>query len=331
MYHIIAEKFKGRITDSDLHLLNDWLDASPENKEIYAELEKVWKLTGECGQMVNADVDREWTKFVNKRDALSSAGLNFKSSRSSWKLLYRYAAILLPIIMLASIAFYFVPDRNNQKNWITAAAQENRINMTLPDGTEVWLNRNSVLRYPKSFGSRERLVYIDGEAFFKVAKTGSRFKVDAGSTTVQVLGTRFNVNNYKGDSLAQVVVEEGRVLFSEKSRKRNNVNLTAGDIGTFRGLHVPITRKAAANHNASAWVSQKLTFNNASLTEVKRDIEHYFSIKMVISKNLENCLFSGEFSNPQAENVLDIVALSTGSRLRCEDHIFYLEGGSCNN
>ncbi len=329
IYHIVAEQFKGRITTSDQQALQEWLDASPDNREVYAELEKVWKLTGTLEQTTPADVDSEWALFVEQRDQVIPLSRKLPGAGLNLKVFYRYAAVLLPLIMVSALVYFMASGRNGGSDWITVTTGGNRQHLTLSDGTEVWVNRNSVFRYPEKFSSNERVVSIRGEAFFKVSKTGSRFLVEAGKTQVQVLGTRFNVNNYKGNRLTEVTVEEGKVLFEEKSGKTNQVILEAGEKGTYAGKHADIRKEKDTNSNAASWVSQKLVFDNVSLQLVVQDVARYFAVDLVLAKELENCLFSGEFTNPQVSNVLEVISLSTGSRIRYEGSKIYLEGGSC--
>ncbi len=329
IYHIVAEQFKGRITTSDLQTLQEWLNASPENREVYAELEKVWKLTGTLEQTTPADVDSEWEKFVKQRDQVIPIERKLTGALLNLKTFYRYAAVLLPLITVSALVYFMVSGRNGGVDWITVTTGETRQQLTLSDGTEVWVNQNSIFRYPETFSSKERQVSVQGEAFFKVSKTGSPFLVDAGRTRVKVLGTRFNVNNYKGEKFTEVAVEEGKVLFEEKTGKKNQVILEAGEKGTFTGKHDDISKGKDFSHNTASWVSQKLVFNNVPLQQAVQDVARYFAIDLVLAKELENCLFSGEFTNPQENNVLEVISLSTGSRVRYEGGKIYLEGGSC--
>ncbi len=329
IYHIVAEQFKGRITTSDLKTLQEWLDASSENREVYAELEKVWKLTGTLELTTPEDVDSEWDKFVKQRDLVVPFERKLPGTGLNLKVFYRFAAVLLPLIMVSALVYFMVSGRNGGMDWITVTTGENRQQLTLSDGTEVWVNQNSVFRYPERFSSKERKVSISGEAFFKVSKTGSPFLVDAGKTQIRVLGTRFNVNNYKGEKFTEVLVEEGKVLFEEKTGKKNHVILEAGEKGTFTGKHDDIIKENDFSSNAASWVSQKLVFDNVPLQQAVQDVARYFAIDLVLAKELENCLFSGEFTNPQENNVLEVISLSTGSRVRYEDGKIYLEGGSC--
>lgn len=329
IYHIVAEQFKGRITTSDQRLLQEWLNASPENREVYAELEKVWKLTGTLEQTTPADVDSEWDKFVKQRDQVVSQERKLPGAGLNRQAFYRYAAVLLPLIMVSVLVYFMVSGRNGGTDWITITTGDNRQQLTLSDGTEVWVNQNSRFKYPEKFSSKERQVSVQGEAFFKVSKTGSPFVVDAGRTRIKVLGTRFNVNNYKSEKFTEVTVEEGRVLFEEKAGNKSRVILEAGEKGTFTGNHDDISKEKDFSHNAASWMSQKLVFDNVPLQQAIQDVARYFAIDLVLAKELENCLFSGEFTNPQENNVLEVISLSTGSRVRYEGGKIYLEGGSC--
>jgi ferric-dicitrate binding protein FerR (iron transport regulator) len=92
-----------------------------------------------------------------------------------------------------------------------------------------------------------------------------------------------------------------------------------------------MVKEEGGSTNAASWVTNKLVFHNAKLSEVRKDIEKFFKMKVVLSENLEQCLFSGEFNNPQKENVLEVIALAMGSHLRYEGNTVYFEGGSCSN
>lgn len=329
IYHIIAEKLKGRAGEADLLLLEEWLNEKPGNRETYAELEKVWELTGTLEQTTPADVDREWEKFVALRDSSADNTFQLPQKRFEIKLFLRYAAILLPLLALVSLTVFFMAGRNKQAEWITITTASEKQQVILPDGTTVWLNHNSSLQYPRQFSRQNRNVTLTGEAFFDVTGTGASFAVDAGRTTVEVLGTRFNVNYYRTDSVTLVYVEEGKVMFSAKDDGQNRVRLGAGEIGIFRGQQNPIIKEKAGDENIVAWVNDTLVFDNTPLYQVERDIEAFFGVDLVIAPELENCLFSGEFANPKLKNVLEVICLSTGSSLRYQGSKIYLEGGSC--
>jgi ferric-dicitrate binding protein FerR (iron transport regulator) len=325
IFHIASDYFSGRITEENKLFIENWLKQTPENREVFSELEKVWKLTGTLNKSVDANIDEEWTKFVKLREELP-----VKTNTSIKLKILRIAAILIPAILVISFTLYYFNGIRLEKKWTTLIALE-RTQLELPDGSEIWVNKNSTFQYPAKFGKKQRLVKLHGEAFFKVSKSHAPFIVDAGNTTIKVLGTQFNVKNSLNYSTTEVFVNEGKVLFSSKAKLQNNVTLHAGDKGLFLGNECPIKKETVKTSNAAAWVIQKLTFHNTTLRQVKIDLENYFGQTVVISEGLENCLFSGDFNNPDLNNILEIISLSVGCNLRFDGNIAYLDGGGCEN
>ncbi|MDD3787378.1 MAG: FecR domain-containing protein [Petrimonas sp.] len=135
--------------------------------------------------------------------------------RSSW----RVAAVLLPFVVLIGIGFYL----NKQVDLFGKSAYteiyipkgESRTRIVFQDGSEVYLNADTRLRYPKKFGMQKRHVYLQGEAYFNVASNKNRpFFVHTDETFVKVLGTSFNVKAYDDDNNIYVTLDEGKVTFN---------------------------------------------------------------------------------------------------------------------
>lgn len=327
IYHIASEYLSGRISSDDRQYFLQWLNESEENKEIFAEIEKVWKLTGSLSAMPSEpDIDDEWNRFTHLRNSdTPTVSIDIAPKRTIRFYTLRIAAVLIPMVLILS-AVFFINNKNTtlQNTWVTINSGEQTLIKQLPDGTEVNLNKNTTLSYTQKFG-KERLVKLKGEAFFKVTKLGKPFIVDAGSTSVKVLGTHFNVKNY--GSSAQVFVEEGSVLFSDVKNNANKAILKAGEMGLFKGEFVQIEKIKTTNGHA--WITQKLSFENSALTQVKTDISNYFGQNIVLPGELKNCLFTGEFTNPEVHNVLDVISLSVGCRYKIVNDTIYFEGEGC--
>lgn len=138
-----------------------------------------------------------------------------------WKrfgFLYRsVAAVLLLVVLSASLLFYFNYTSLPVPVYTTASTPTGQVKLiTLSDGSQVWLNGHSKLKYPKQFHGTTRELYLEGEAFFEVARdTTKPFMVHAGSLHTKVLGTAFNIRSYRNSSLARVSVARGKVAVSE--------------------------------------------------------------------------------------------------------------------
>lgn len=326
IYHIASDYLSGRINAEDRQYFLQWLAASPENKEIFAELERVWEITGCLSQTIETDTDAEWKRFTYLRSTNSKiVDISTAPKRTVNFYIWRVAAVFIPIMLILS-GVLFVNNKNKtlQSTWITLNSGKQAITKLLPDGTEVNINKNTTLSYTQKFG-KERVVKLKGEAFFKVTKLGKPFIVEAGRTSVKVLGTHFNFKNY--GSFSQVFVEEGSVLFSDVKNEKNSAILNAGEMGLYKGEPLPIETIKTTNGNA--WITKKLSFESSTLEQVKYDISNYFGQNSVIPNELSNCLFTGKFENPEIHNVLDVISLSVGCSYKIVNDTIYFEGEGC--
>lgn len=174
--------------------------------------------------------------------------------------------------------------------------------LTLPDGTRVWLNAASSLRYPTVFSGNERLVSVTGEAYFEVARNNQQpFKVNVnGRATVEVLGTQFNVNAYDNESSIQTTLLNGSVRVA-------NMNKAAPSTVTLKpGQQARVANQATAGsinlvnevdiNKVMSWKNGLFNFEGASLSEVMRQIERWYDIEVVYEKGIPNVEFEGKMT-----------------------------------
>lgn len=167
--------------------------------------------------------------------------------------------------------------------------------LTLADGTEVWLNAASSIRYPTTFNGKERLVEITGEAYFEVAKNARqpfRVKIDK-RAAVEVLGTHFNVNAYVDEAVIRTTLLQGSVRVSNTT---HNVVLQPGQQSVDgQSSQISVTRDADVE-KVMAWKNGLFNFENARLDEVMRQIARWYDVEVVYEKGIPNIYFAGELS-----------------------------------
>ena len=311
IYHIATDYFKGRITVKDRKYLDEWLDQTPDNKEMFAEFERVWKLTGSLEEKVEVDVDQEWSRFLENRYSATSEPGIAKPLRKLWKTpLFKVAAITIPaVLVMTSLLIFYVKGPKNQE-WLTVNSGNYKLEQLLPDGSKVWMNNNSVLSYPKNFKGEQRRVKFKGEGFFIVVKGKGRFTIEAGKSEIQVLGTQFNVRHIVNELFTEVSVKEGKVSFSSLLVKERNVLLLAGNKGLLNNNTNEIEKKENSSANSDGWLTKKLKFDNTPLSQVAKDIERYFSKQVLINNADASSTLSGTFTNPTLEEVLHTINLT---------------------
>lgn len=170
--------------------------------------------------------------------------------------------------------------------------------VTLPDGTNVWLNAVSSIRFPTSAADKERIVEITGESYFEIAPDKNKpFYVKVGNMTIQVLGTSFNVNAYDNESSINTTLLEGavRVQAGDKSAG-NEVSLKPGQqasVSRKAGESIAVKNKVRME-NILAWKNGVFNFDGANLGEVMRQLERWYNIEVVYEKGIPNLEFVGK-------------------------------------
>lgn len=185
-----------------------------------------------------------------------------------------------------------------------------KFRLQLSDGTFVHLNSGTTLRYPIKFIAGEnRQVFLDGEAFFDVAKDKKHpFIVNADNLNVRVLGTHFNVSNYPEDALTDVVLVEGSVGMYESKEQfdaSKNIILKPGFKGSFNKENAKISTKAVLTDIYTSWINGGLTFRNMTFKNIITKLERRYNVT-IVNKNekLANEKFNASFKEESIENVM---------------------------
>lgn len=199
--------------------------------------------------------------------------------------------------------------------------------VVLPDGTKVWLNAASSIRYPVAFAANERKVYVAGEAYFEVAKDIRRpFLVSVNNTAdVEVLGTEFNVNAYDNEAMVRTTLVNGGVRVSAQQAappvdgRFNDVILKPGQQARVVNTAAGKTQRATKNpvtiaedvdiEQITAWKQGFFNFGeNVELSEVMRQLERWYDIEVVYENGVPEKSFQGEIPRHlPLKEVLDIL------------------------
>lgn len=185
-----------------------------------------------------------------------------------------------------------------------------KFRLQLSDGTLVHLNAGTTLKYPVKFIAGEnRQVYLDGEAFFDVAKDAKHpFIVNADALNIRVLGTHFNVSNYPEDPATDVVLVEGSVGMyraNEEFDANKNTILKPGYKGSFDRESAMISTKPVITDIYTSWINGGLTFRNMTFKNIITKLERHYNVT-IINKNekLANEKFNASFSDESIEKVM---------------------------
>lgn len=240
-----------------------------------------------------------------------------------WETSKKVAAVLFIPLFLASawlfyLQIYSKKDQQYAMQEITSPPGV-RSQVVLPDGSKVWLNSGSTIRFSIPFHKETREVGITGEAFFDVKKNPEQpFIVQSGKVQVKVLGTRFNYKAFDEDPTIDVILEKGKIALDIQNKTGGN------EIIMKPGEHAIIdkesNRSSIRTENISkytAWHKGKLVFDNTPMTEVAQMLARWYGVEVIANDSeINNYRFTTTFEGESLFEVIELLSLSSPIRIK---------------
>jgi len=286
---------------------------------------KMWKDLKNMNSKEEIDVDRAWN---NVHSRLTENGLLISKKPASLRFLnttlLRVAAAALILISLGTAAVYM----NNsgylsKKITVIAGNDQKNILVSMPDGSKVYLNRNSIFSYRKNFGEHRRDVSLTGEAFFEIAPDASNpFVIDAGKASVKVVGTSFNVITNNSESAVEVFVKTGKVLVSDNSGSQS-IQLDPGYVGT---MDSKISARTLNNNpNYLSWKTGYLDYTNQKLKVVFSDLQRVYNMDIVADDSLIlDYPWHSPIVNSSEETIINLICISFNLSYTKDGNVYHL-------
>ncbi len=282
-------------------------------------------------QDINTQIS-EASRIVSAIDAIDSISAYCKVSERIQKrnqtsfylnILTRVAAVLFIPALIASIWLYnqnVLPVSNSAfaMQEITSPPGV-RSKIVLPDGSQVWLNAESTLKFKLPFDRETRDISLSGEAYFDVTKNpNSPFIVQSGKAKVKVFGTKFNFKAFEKENMVEVVLEEGKVsLNTGDTSNANDLILKPGDRAIFdkNSLKTKLTNGNIGKY--LAWHDGKLVFDETPIQEVAAQLARWYGIEVVINDSrIKKYKITTTFDNESLHQVLELLRLSSPIRIQ---------------
>lgn len=231
-------------------------------------------------------------------------------------ILTRVAAIvLLPVLSIFLYTIFLENDRcaANINDLEVEAPAGSRMHIELGDGTKVWLNHGSKLKYPYQFSGKDRKVFLMGEAFFEVAHNNKiPFIVGTNHLDVKATGTAFNVSAYPDDDFVETTLVEGKVILYEKNNNREIQALLPDECLKFNSQNNGYTLQSGNTEKHTAWKDGLLVFENDNIEDIAKKLERWYNIEIEISDEIINEYpFTATFTDETIRQVLELLSLAT--------------------
>jgi ferric-dicitrate binding protein FerR (iron transport regulator) len=242
------------------------------------------------------------------------------------------AAILLPLILGYGIyQFVEINKTGETENSLLVCAESGeKANITLPDGSRVWLNSSSKLTYTNAYNTKNRLLKLNGEAYFEVAHNANKpFIVQCMDMKTEVLGTTFGIKAYDDDNIISVVLAEGKVKVTLPDETR----IMQPD---ERVVYNKSTRKLFSGRvkpsDFTDWRKNRLRFENETLQEIATTISRIHNIDYVFEdESIKEFRFTGSVDNTNVESVLNAIMLTAPITYTIKDSLILFQKDNRKN
>lgn len=262
--NILTRYFQGECSEWEKEAIRIWLESDESHKK----------------QFIRERIRFDASVIVDE-DKISSSSTT-KVKIFLWNTLKVASAIL---ILIGSSYFFNLSLSDKPNNLLQSiyVPPGSRTSVTLPDGSLVWLNSNTSFKYPTTFASENRVVELDGEAYFEVTKNeGKSFIVKTNKYNVEVLGTTFNVEAYANEASFKTGLFNGKVKLYKEQQENKSLYLKPGEAAELIGDALQVS---SANQNSFRWKDGLIILEDKSFTEIMRLFEKYYDVQIIIKND----------------------------------------------
>jgi transmembrane sensor len=337
---LMSRHLSGEASPEETNELTNLLEQDPRKQYAYDILQTYFNQAAPpeaSPAPENAEMEENLLKIID----LPTARRRLLSPRVKWIAAACTAACLLlgSLLIQRNTPKTLAPLARSIRSEEVLAKAGTRTKLVLPDGTEVWLNSNSRLKYSAGFDQTDREVVLEGEAYFEVAKDARLpFVVHASSIDIKVLGTSFAVKSYPQDETIEATLLKGSIEISRKDNpagaqiilKPNEKLVFRKSLATFDRTNPspskPVINAAPApdisvnpirkdlpdsDKVETAWLYNRLVFDGDRFRELADKMERWFNVRIVIrDSGLNNYRFSGIFEKETVDDALKELQLT---------------------
>lgn len=321
---LIGKYLSGEASADERVQVEQWALQHQENQKYLDDLRLIFERTPRVAPQQKFNEDAAWNKV---KERLKSGGnvVNLANRKSNIKLYYKIAAGVA-ILLVAGLTLYRSLDRT-VINHLAIKAGTKTVSGVLPDGSNVFLNKNTVLTYGYDTKQEANIVKLQGEAYFKInPRKEKEFIIEVSGIYIRDIGTSFNVKAYPQTHTIEVVVEEGEIMFY------SDVNAGIHVKAKSKGVYNTQTKKfyiEQPEENELAYKTREFSFERSSLADVAHDLNTVYDKKLIVPGHLRQCRLTVDFSNEDIDEIANVIAETLGISAIHNDNEILLEGQGC--
>ena len=307
----LLEKFlDNNCTRNEAKIVLEWIASREGQSFLEKQFDKEISLVGPSDQKINDQEVRStymYQQILQKINAKENVAIPF-TRRITRAWLKIAAAILIPLLITNIIVWVIPENAKSKPEWQEVYVPKGeKLQVMFQDGTKVWLNSDTRLKYPVEFANNERQVKLEGEAYFVVKKNPEKpFIVQLDQMTVKVTGTSFNVKAYQNEQNITTSLDEGRIYIqTREDNQKKAYLLRPGQQASYSKANTKVSIKPYIIGQNSLWKDNELLFRDTPLPEVIKVLERWYNVKFEIpDKDILKYTYTIRFKNEPIKNVL---------------------------
>lgn len=315
----LFDKFlQKQATPEEVRQLIRWLE---NGAEFHAWADEEWRA---ASPEMEPELQRQLLRQIQTRLQPETPAPRLRPSRRLWAWSRHLAAVLLLMLATGLSIYFYTVQKMTMPDMVVAVEKGQKAKVTLPDGSKVWVNSDSRLTYGSRFTTKERVLQLEGEAYFEVTPDNSRpFIVQTNRLSVQALGTSFDVKNYAEEDHISTVLMTGRVKVESG---KECIFLEPNEKVTFNKATGRMRKSTLAEAAGYAdWKFNKLSFHAETFENIAYMLERYYNTRIVFgSESLKKYRFTGSIGNTSLESILQILSLTSPLSYEVKDSVILL-------
>ena len=295
--------------------LSKWGSISRENTSFVQGIEEYWNLPIEeiPDKKLNAARRRLFVRLNTTTGKQTNRSLLYYSSRIAAAIFFIISITGLSVYVASKTVLFYA---GNEVEVSTEAGQQSKV--TLPDGSLVWLNSETIVKYDAAKDLRK--VSLLGEAYFEVSHDSKRpFIVETGNTKIKVLGTKFDVSHYPDSKITKASLLTGKITMSLPGSCKE-IELQPGQKIVYNAEKHVYSKQMVDVQNEILWRQGILFFENELFNDLIRKLERYYAVKIIYDEEtFENIHYTGIIDNLSIKKVLDFINLTIPMKYEIEN------------
>lgn len=342
---LVVRYLKEEISEQEKKELFHWVYEKKENEKFFYHLKDIWQTAQYESITKGAETESEWERLALR--AIQEESNHFQEKKSFKRTFYQAVQIAAIIIATFGIGFIVQKYMPQEEQYASVNVPYGAKSvLELPDGSKVWVNSGSTLKYPTDVNGKEVNIYLEGEAFFDITKNPKRaLNVKTSTINIQVHGTTFNVKSYSEDDVIETTLLEGSVSISGRvgnrviknpiflkpneqaivtksnesinteNSEQENLPPEAHESTSASTMPVALPKieitKSVETNEIIMWKYNVLVFKNERFEDLAIKLERWYNVEISIKdKDLKNSRYTGTFEKENIEQAMQALSLS---------------------